>query len=204
MNQLNELGKMDSAQTDPALRAAVANLDRISSFLEKLKADLPGYGPGLPPPRDIFGRPKVLVPGQGMEADLPLDPLKKYSDPVDRELARLGLSLAMPPRQIQGLELNPKEYDRLVLLVGNRIKHPRTGLGFRDSLAQMILGRGVLGPVYLAQSEGSDQGKAAIIKSLRNDFTALAIRQVQEEVPELGRLIRERRQAEGQAGREPR
>jgi len=204
INPLGELGGKASHPPDPAFRSAVATLDRISSLLEKWKADLPGYGPGLPPPRDPFGRPRVILPGERRESGLTFDPSKQYPDPVDRELARLGVSLSMPPKQIEGLELNPREYDRLVFLAGNGAKLPQTGLGFRDSLAQMIQGRGELGPVFQDQSGGSDQSREALIKSLRNDFTALAVRQVQKDLPELGRLLRQRREAGESAGRKTR
>lgn len=86
--------------------------------LDRIRSRIPFYREGLPPRRDIWGRP-VANDQYGVAGFvLPSMPSKAVDDPVEREMASLGFFPSQVPNKIRGVELTPEEFDRYQQLAG--------------------------------------------------------------------------------------
>jgi hypothetical protein len=160
-------------ELDPAMRDAQGILDAI-------KARTPGYSDTLPPVRNLWGEPVHLSGGLGPDIMSPIYTSSDKGSAIDEEIVRLGLSLSMPTRTLDEVELQPEEFSRYVQLAGNEAKDPGTGLGLKEALEQVITS-----PEYLQASDGPDGMKALIIRKHVQAYRALAKAQLQQEFPEL-------------------
>lgn len=158
---------------DPAMRDAQGMLDAI-------KARTPGYSETLPPVRNLWGDPVYLSGGLGPDIMSPIYTSTNKGSAIDDEIVRLGLSLSMPTRTLDEVELSPEEYGRYVQLAGNEAKDPGTGLGLKEALEQVIQS-----PDYQMASDGPDGMKSLIIRKYVQAYRALAKAQLQAEYPEL-------------------
>ena len=158
-------------------------LKEVDTVLDQIKSRVPGWGKDLPPRRNIWGEPIVLGGALGPDIVSPVYTSQQKTSPVSEELLKLKLPLSMPTRNIGGIKLTPKEYDRYVVLAGNEAPNPSTDLGLKDTLTGLIED-----PDYRSQS---DAGKALVIQKYVHVFRELAKRQLLDENPELTRLINE-------------
>jgi hypothetical protein len=117
-------------------RATDDELKEISTLGESIRSRIPFISKQLPPRRNIWGDP-IIRTATGLESFLsPVQVSKESENEVDRELARLELSLSMPGSKLthrgEKIELDPQVYDEYVKNVGkdlktgltNRIKNP--------------------------------------------------------------------------------
>jgi len=162
---------------DPELRQA-------NSMLDQIRSRIPGYSDDLPPRRNLWGEPIILSGGLGPDIVSPVYTSEKKEAPVSEEMIRLQLPLSMPSRVAHGVELAPEQYDRYLVLAGNEAKHPRTNLGLKETLEQLIES-----PEYQRQSDGPDGGKASMILTHVYAFRAMARDMLLEEFPELRTLV---------------
>ena len=107
-------------------RATDDELKEISTLGESIRSRIPFISKQLPPRRNIWGEP-IIKTATGLEAFLsPVQVSKESESDVDRELARLELSLSMPRNQMthrgEKIELDPKVYDKYVESVGKELK----------------------------------------------------------------------------------
>jgi hypothetical protein len=165
---------------DPTLRDA-------RSMLDQIRSRTPGYSDSLPPRRNLWGEPIVLSGGLGPDIVSPIYTSTEKSSPVDEEIVRNQVSVAMPARVISGVELSPAEYSRYVELAGVPAK---------AKLEALVSGKDPMSAAYSRASEGPDGGKALTIRSIVNAYREQAKAQMQIEFPELRDAIEaERRRA---------
>ena len=146
----------------------VANIERNLSpemsatygYIDRIKSRLPGYSDDLPPRRNIFGEPIVLEGGIGPDIMSPIYASTAKDDPVADEMVRQQVSVGMPRRQIQGIELDAKQYDRYVLLYSGI----EAQMSLKEQLRSMFDTRS-----YKNATDGPEGGKALMVKSV---FTA--------------------------------
>ena len=81
-------------------------------------------------------------------------------DPVADEMVRQQVAVGMPRRQIQGIELDAKQYDRYVLLYSGI----EAQMSLKEQLRSMFDTRS-----YKNATDGPEGGKALMVKSV---FTA--------------------------------
>lgn len=106
--------------TDPVIRDA-------RSFNEMILAALPGLSESVAARRDFMGRPLVRQPGERgvLQAFNTSGPTK---DPLERELGSLasilgeGFQIGMSPRKINGEDITPTEYSRLLEVQGQLLQ----------------------------------------------------------------------------------
>jgi hypothetical protein len=110
--------------TGIAVPAGVGALARIidperhrpQGVLEAVQARVPFWSKGLPPMRDLWGRP-LEYPGGAAGAAIGATraPSIEKADPVDQEIARLNLKLGLPSKSVgvkgKHYTLEPLEYD---------------------------------------------------------------------------------------------
>ena len=136
---------------DPYLR-------EVKSVSDKIRSRLPGYSKDLPPMRNIWGDPIKLSGGLGPDIVSPFYTSIVKDDPVSEELVRIQSPITMPGRFIQGIELDSKQYDRLILLTGKEpIEEGEPNL--KQAIAEVIKD-----PEYKTLSDGPDGGKSYIIR----------------------------------------
>jgi len=176
------------AQTEQALSPERSELNSIT---DAVLARIPALSSRLPPRRNRWG--EVIVPDNparaAFDAFSPVRVTDLRESSIDAELQRLNLGIERIQKRVDfdGAPVNlaayPGAYDDYVRLAGNDWKDPTTGLGLKDTLDEMVQGRGPWGATYMMQSDGRDGGKAIMIRNLVQFFRAGA-RQALLEMPE--------------------
>lgn len=90
--------------TDDAQRASGKG-----TLFDGVVTSIPYLAQQLPPRRDLLGRP---LPAQSSWN--PFQSTTGNTDKMDQELSRLAVNIDVPPRQIDGYQLNAQEYDEVV------------------------------------------------------------------------------------------
>lgn len=172
-----------------ALRAAKNEADPITreavSFLDAWKANLPGFSKSLPAKRDMLGRPMQVGEGLGPDWMSPMGISSESADPLDQELARLAFSYTAPPKSIQGVPLDNKEYSRFLELRGQTPLIE--GKSLETALRQLIEG-----DEWRKLSEGEGDftgGKVFAVKKYLAAYGEAARAQLLEEFPELKQSV---------------
>lgn len=184
--------------SDPVLRDT-KDLDLWGQMVNQIKSRTPGYSDDLPPRTNVWGEPIVLGGGLGPDIVSPIYQSKAKSSPADEEILRLGTPITMPSRVVEGVKLKPEEYHRFVVLSGNELKDPSTGLGFKDTLDRLVTGKHPLSSAYKRASEGADGGKALMIQRLMTGFRDAAKAEVMKEFPELRALVNQAKRDKAKA-----
>ena len=177
---------------DPTLRDARGMLDQIRSRV-------PGFSEDLPPRRNLWGEPIVLSGGLGPDIVSPIYTSTQTPSPIDKEIVRNQVSIKMPSRTLDGVELTPEEYSRYVELAGNELKNPGTGLGAKETLDALVSGDLPDSARYLEATDGPDGGKQLIIRNVVTAFRQAARGRLFEESPDLAERIRQSAEARAQA-----
>ena len=168
--------------------ANIANIERTMSpemsatygYVDRIKSRLPGYSDDLPPRRNIFGEPIVLEGGIGPDIMSPIYTSTAKDDPVADEMVRQQVSIGMPRRQIEGVELDAKQYDRYVLLYSGI----EAEYSLKERLSIMFDSR-----QYKNASVGPEGGKALMIKSVFTAYRDMAQAQMKAEDDQLTNQI---------------
>lgn len=190
------------AQTGQAVKPEGSD---VNNPLEAVMARIPLLADSLPPRRNLWGETRGAdTAGRAIfDAFSPVRVADVKDSPIDAEMARLGVNVARIGKKVDfsGAPVNlgsafPGAYDQYVRLAGNEWKHPAYGTGLKDTLNDMVQGRGPLAEAYRMQSEGRDGGKALMIRHLVQEFRAGA-RAALLAMPEyagLAETVQERRQ----------
>ena len=141
-------------------RAMSPEMSATYGYIDRIKSRIPGYSDDLPPRRNIFGEPIVLEGGIGPDFMSPIYVSTVKDDPVADEMVRQQVAVGMPRRQIQGIELDAKQYDRYVLLYSGI----EAQMSLKEQLRSMFDTRS-----YKNATDGPEGGKALMVKSV---FTA--------------------------------
>jgi len=145
---------------DPTMR-------EVNSILDAFKARIPGLSDTLPPRRNLWGEPIMLEGGLGPDLISPIYTTTKKLDAVAQELARLEIPVGMPGKNIDGVPLNPQEYDAYVVLQGAQ---PIIGdLTLRQRLEDLMRS-----DLYQRSSDGKDGGKKVLIQTWVSRYRDMA------------------------------
>lgn len=106
-------------------------------LLDEMRRLMPGFGPDVPPRRDLFGN-KILLPvglGESLLGRLaglfiPFAASTDMNDPVAKRLTEMRFKHDHLRPQIAGVELNAKQFDRYQQLAGE---------GLRQELAKLMV-----------------------------------------------------------------
>lgn len=184
--------------TDPTQRVAW-------DIATSIRAQTPGLSKGLPPARDVWGRPITSGSGFGPWYDLlsPFTASERKPNPVDTELQRLEHWIPSPPRKLAfggvsvDLATNPKAYSRFVELAGNGTKID--GAGLFDKLSAIIAGKDESSDVYESLTDGPDGSKAMLLDRYVHGYQQAAKVQLLDEFPEVRAELDRRRQEKQEA-----
>ena len=147
----------------------------VKSLLDAFQAKVPGYSADLPPQRNLYGDKVLLQGGMGPDLFSPLYVREIKNDPVAHELSRLAYPFAMPARNIDGIDLPPKLYDRYAELAGKG--SDKTG----NQPWQAALNETMQTGIYKQAADGPDGGKVTLIKATINRFREMAALQLEQE-----------------------
>jgi hypothetical protein len=156
--------------------------------MDAIQARIPVLSASLPPRRNLWGEVQVPEHPAVVMANAfgPARISPERGGPADIEMERLNLNVTrLGTAQDFGAALGggsapvslsafPAVYDRLVVLAGNEWKNPATGLGLRDTLDEMVQGRGDLGETYRMLSDGAQGGKAQMIRATVEQYRTAA------------------------------
>jgi hypothetical protein len=123
----------------------------------ELKSNVPGATESLPPRRDILGRPITRTSGFSWN---PFAGASATPDHMDQELGKLAFAVRMPKNDLNGIQLNPEQYDELVRMStqtsvgGATLPEAMRQLTSSDAWAQLGTSRdnGVMARTELARS----------------------------------------------------
>lgn len=163
-------------------------LMEVYSIMDQIKSRIPGWSNSLNPRRNVFGEVIALSGGWGPDIISPIYTSREEPDPVIDELLRQDIKLSHTPRQINQIELKPKEYDDYARLAGNELKLNRPSLwgpgpkGMKEALAAVFAGEGVMGQLYKKMPGG---GKGSGKEKVALDVVYMFRQEAQEKVKEL-------------------
>jgi len=100
--------------TDPVQRDA-------QSFMERLRAQTPGFSDGLPARVDVLGREVKHSERLGPDFASPFMVSTGDADPVAKALAESAVSYRMPRKEIAGVKLDEPTYSRYLQLRGAEV-----------------------------------------------------------------------------------
>jgi len=159
-----------SREMDPTLRLT-------NSLTDKIKARTPGYSKDLPPRRNMFGEPIVLEGGIGPDIMTPFYSSSVKENAVVDKMIENKLSIGMPNKSINGVELSMVQYDRFVQLsAGMDGKMPTLEKALQATMNSSQFKRATAGP---------DGMQNVVMKSVINQYRNIAVLQLQKEFPKL-------------------
>lgn len=184
------------------LRAITRTEDRTlhetRTLLDQVRAGIPGWSSSLPPSRNILGDPILLTGGLGPDIVSPIYTSSEKHDPVLDELARVGVSLSMPPKVLfgpapqtiqteapkpgEGIPLTPQQYDDFVRMAGEPL---------RKALAHAFAK-----PAY---KNGTDGARQLIIRSIVSVYRDAAQAKLLHQEPSLRAALRQQKINKAQA-----
>tara|TARA_B100001059_G_scaffold236058_1_gene284459 strand:- start:76 stop:3318 length:3243 start_codon:yes stop_codon:yes gene_type:complete len=164
---------------DPSMSATYDILDGI-------KSRIPGYSDDLPPRRNVFGEVIVLEGGIGLDIMSPIYTSSVKNDKVAEEIVRQEAPLSMPMRVINDIELDPQQYDRLVLLTSGQDLKVVRGKSLKDALKEKFASVD-----YKRSTDGPEGGKSLHIRSIATSYKDAAKAQLLQEYPGLNSQLRQ-------------
>jgi len=147
---IRKLGEAAAPRIVPGgslLRRAAQDQDPVvrdaRDFMEMLWAGIPTMSSSLAARRDFLGRPMVRPEGQRGVFQA-FNTSKPAEDTLERELADLafqlpeGFRIGVSPRKMNGEDLTPEEYSRLIETQGQLYRDPSTGRNMEEALRDLI------------------------------------------------------------------
>jgi hypothetical protein len=173
--------------------AGVAALERSISpeltatygILDRIKSRIPGYSEGLPPRRNIFGEPVVLEGGIGPDIMSPIYISTAKEDPIADELVAQQVSISMPRRVINGVELDAEQYDKYILLYSGQDNKGMKSVPLKAKLKELFAKSR-----YKQATDGPEGGKALEIQAVFTAYRDYAKAQLIKEDPKLEADVR--------------
>lgn len=171
---LSSLLRAAAQEHDPVVRDA-------RTFLERVKAAIPGLTETLPAKRDWLGRQVIRQEGQrGMFQAWKTSRLT--DDEVDAEIARLGVStgfvLKAPARKFNGQEITREEFSRMLEVQGQVYRAPATGMNMEETVRSLVES-----PEYDQMAHDLQRGMA--IKQIVSAFRTAANAEMRDPVSDL-------------------
>lgn len=166
----------------------------VRGLFDKALASIPGLSDKLPPSRNLFAEVRFYEGGFGPDFVTPFYQSTPSKHPVDIELVSLEVGFSMPPRSIEGVELNAEEYDRFVVLAGKELTS-RGGLSLKPLLAKLFKST--------RYKRLNDGGKALMIRARIRSLRKRAVAKLlgegefsrkEPEAPDLAALVNKARQ----------
>lgn len=182
-------------------------------FLSTVESKLPFVSQDLPFARTLWGDPIPLrdaFPGGGVARALSPIPVGGQGEvqPIDKWIwdhrmdfprgadNKLGLSKpgmvqsfsAAPHVSVQ-VELTPEQLDRLIVLGGNELKDPSTGLGARDALNALVNGDHSQEALQRQWDNATDATRALMVQTVFNKYKAAAKKQLTSEFADLQDIL---------------
>jgi len=143
----------------------------LQRILNEMKASTPGFSNDLPPKRTFWGKERYAYEGGPATSFYAFSSKGVKHSPIDDEMVRLNTPLNMPSKRVGQYELNPQQYDRLVVLMN------KTPEGMNSIDLVLKYGNKTMRSAMnnLVQSElwkqvQSDDVKIHYLKSIRNDY----------------------------------
>ena len=170
---------------DPTVRETYSDQGFFNEVLNNIKSRIPGYSKDLPPRRNLWGEPITWEGALGSDWLSPVQVSKEKRSPIDNEMVRLKMEVAMPAKiqsfEREALDLTPKEYDRYIQLM-NKTELASTGMTLKRSLDQLV----TRDPEYKA---ANDDRKEVMIKRHILQAKDLARQALLEETPALRSVL---------------
>lgn len=180
INWLNRLG----GSMVPSFFAAVERqispeISATYDVIDRIKSRIPWMSTGLLPRRNIFG--EVIVPSGGLGPDIisPIYTNEVKDNPVADEMVRQQVPIGMPRRTVNGVDLNPEQYDQYILYYAGE------GLGRGIPKLKTALGNLIKSTGYRNATDGPDGGKSLLIRSTFANYRSAAQKKLFEENAEL-------------------
>jgi len=154
-------------------------------ILDRIKSRIPGYSEGLPPRRNIFGEPVVLEGGIGPDIMSPIYISTAKEDPIADELVAQQVSISMPRRVINGVELDAEQYDKYILLYSGQDNKGMKSVPLKAKLKELFAKSR-----YKQATDGPEGGKALEIQAVFTAYRDYAKAQLIKEDPKLEADVR--------------
>lgn len=112
----------------------------VWTMMDAIKSRIPGMSKDVLPHVNLLGDDVHYEGGLGPDIASPIATMTENAEPGAKEVARLNVDLKHPLRQIgagdgaPGVELNPKQYHRLMKILGKEA----AGQGFKKALNDMV------------------------------------------------------------------
>ncbi len=147
-------------ELDPVMR-------EVNSIMDAFKKNVPTYSDTLPPTRNMWGEPILLGGGLGPDLISPIYTSTMKLDAVADELVKQEIPVSMPSKQLNGVPMDPFEYDAYVVLQGSK---PILG---EQTLRERLTGV-INSELYKRASGGRDGGKAVLIRQWISSYRDMA------------------------------
>lgn len=166
-------------------RSISPELTATYGILDRIKSRIPGYSEGLPPRRNIFGEPVVLEGGIGPDIMSPIYISTAKEDPIADELVAQQVSISMPRRVINEVELDANQYDKYILLYSGQDNKGMKNVPLKAKLKELFAK-----PGYKRATDGPEGGKALAIQAVFTAYRDSAKAQLIQEDPTLEADVR--------------
>jgi len=143
----------------------------LQRILNEMKAATPGFSNDLPPKRNFWGEERRAYEGGPATAFNAFSTKTIKKSPIDDEMVRLNSPLRMPSRTVGQYELNPEQYDRLVVLMNKTPEGMASidlALKYGNKTMRQALNNLVKSDLW-AQVQ-SDDVKIHYLQKIRNDY----------------------------------
>lgn len=198
-------GSFIPAVVGEAARQVDPFMVEANTWVDTMKARIPGLSKDLPVRRDLWGRPMEFSSGLGVfyDAISPIASRRHNPEPIDKEMLRLEAYVSSPKKKVNfdgttvDLSRFKGAYSRYMKLAGNELKHPVWGKGCMDYLNDVVTGKSGMAGVYKLKSDGDEGGKVDFIRSTIYDYRMKAKKQLMKEYPELREYVEQKKAAQG-------
>lgn len=171
-----------------ALRQTASAIDpymrQSKTFIDGLRYQIPGLRQSLLPKRDYAGRAQ---PNPAYGGDLPVPGASSLiqhravtSDPVDLEMATLGIRPGAPINRVGGLQLPPELYDRYAAMAGSMAHTTLEGLTSQPGWFEIPVG--IRHDIFQKAIERAHKGAAAMLMASRPDIIQAGVQNRQNRI----------------------
>lgn len=178
-----------AAQTE---RTMNPELEAIYSYMDAIKARIPGLSANMPKRRNVWGDEISTAVNKDRSwgevvtsAFNPFYVSRDKATPIDNELIRLGAPISKPRRlnSFDGVayEMSAKEYDQFIVNM-NEVRLMTTGKNLKDSLNDLV----TRDPEY---KRAIDDDRVTMIRRVFNDAKREARRMTREQNPIMNQVI---------------
>lgn len=136
----------------------------VDGLLDAFKSKIPGLSDTLPAHQNLWGEDIALQGALGPDIISPVFTNKVRHDPASDYIYNNKISIGMPTKTQQGVQLTGEEYHKFVSLAGNELKV--NGLGLHDAINEMMAGKGPLASQWANAKDGPDGRRAYLIKDM--------------------------------------